>query len=248
MDATLATAVRVVEDVQRPYLDNLRKALRTWPEDGVERLLVDYGSAPAFAADLADLARLHGLRLLRVEAMRWSRSRALNVAVRAAAGDFFLPVDADCLLPPSYVAAHVGACRWASSPTVTYAVVRRLRSSEPTTHAEACASPGVVVLAGWSHCCLSAGWLRRVRGFNEGFALWGKEDDELLHRAQMDGHRLVGLDGVTPQHLAHPKMQEWAGSAENAGVLAAWQANERLFVETLETRRIVAPQESWGVG
>lgn len=251
MNASLITAIRVAVEPQIAYLSNFEKALLTWADQTHESevVVVDYGSAPEFAARVEQACVDVGARYLFVPshlAVEWSRSRALNFGIKRCVGERCLFVDADSLLPREYVAAHL---RTAGDEVVSFSVVRRLATADACTYDEAVAADGVLVDAGWSHCCIGTQWLRDVRGFHEGFRLWGKEDDELLHRVMMGGKRLVHVGGVVPMHLAHAKMQDWGPSHEEARhVRATFVRNEELFVETLTQKRLVAPNEPWGEG
>ena len=257
MLACLCAPIRIIEEHQIPFLNNMIRALRTWGNQSTpcDKIVVDYASADRFKPQLAAACRSVGARMLIVPdtvAVRWSRSRALNFGVRRTDADFFLHVDADCLLHPDYVQKHLvwqASLKQNNRKAVTFSIVKRLEVDHPTTYQEGVDTPGHVVQAGWSHCCLSVPWMNKVRGFHEGFSLWGREDDELLHRATFDGHELLHVENVMPIHLAHPKMREWGqGSVEASGIESAWQANQNIFSETVTTRRLVAPQDVWGKG
>ncbi len=78
-----------------------------------EVLVADDGSGPETAAVVARLRGHHGLRLVHVwhEDRGFRKTEILNRAVLAAAGDYLIFSDGDCIPHPGFVAAHVRLAR-----------------------------------------------------------------------------------------------------------------------------------------
>lgn len=83
---------------------------QTWPEDGVEFILVndhsEDGSGSWAQAYVRGRARFSYMEL--TESERGKKS-ALAAGVRSARGDWIIQTDADCSLGPEFVAAHMAA-------------------------------------------------------------------------------------------------------------------------------------------
>jgi hypothetical protein len=140
--ATVIVPVQVTAGFE-VYFENLRyvmDALHQQRGVSAEFILVDYHSDAKFVPDLKGLCRDYDFRYVRKEVADdevkeefgkiWSRGRALNAGISEANGEWVLFVDADCVVPRGYVAAHVKAC---TSSSYTYALVHDSKKGiEPT--------------------------------------------------------------------------------------------------------------------
>jgi hypothetical protein len=230
INATVIVPVQVTVGFE-VYLENLRYVMDALAQQrgvSAEFILVDYQSDAKFVPDLKGLCRNYGFRYVRKEVADdevreefgkiWSRGRALNVGISKARSPWVLFVDADCVVPRDYVAAHVRVC---TNSSYTYALVHDSKKG-----IESCgdyAKLGVLAgpltnlrRAGFSHMCVSSKWLKENGGFDERYVGWGAEDDELWLRIQGSGIKKVALDGVTPIHLWHPQWEK--AISEKAGM------------------------------
>lgn len=159
-------------------------------------------------------------------------SLARNNAARLAAGDYFLFLDGDCILPRGHLAAHrdrrrpglalLGHCARLTEETSRLLVPENLSVTHLAGLVSAAESRSLARRhrrAGWhtllrhpSKPRLTGGdfgvWRRdfeRVNGFDERFVGWGQEDDDLGLRLRAAGVKLESvLDLTCSLHVWHP--------------------------------------------
>jgi glycosyltransferase involved in cell wall biosynthesis len=186
----------------------------------VDRILVDYGSDPEFAAEYARLATRHGWRLLRVEAEAWSLPDAYDRGVEALdpAVDVVFKSDADVLLDADVLAVagergREALCLFACHTTgpgtpipdssATTADFDRLFT---TTDPSPMEGEGLVAFP--------RAWFERIGGFDRRFTGWGYEDSDLRRRASLT----IGVTrphGPRLLHRWHPRNVDHAAAERN---------------------------------
>lgn len=173
--------------------------------------LVDYGSAPATARALSELAcRYPFCRVLYTETRGWpwNRSQALNAGARAAEGAFLVTTDVDLVFAAGFLEALAAELR---ADRVVYSSRRDLPDGfNDWSRLEELASglPSVGRSAYGNCCALPREVFCRLRGFDELYRYWGVEDRDLHHRLLAEGLEEVWLDelpGAPPLfHQWHP--------------------------------------------
>lgn len=155
-----------------------------------------------------------------------------NRGARLAAGDYFLFLDGDCILPPDHLAtyithrrpgiAHLGYCARLPEETSARLMPGRLAEIDlaaivPPVERRLLAQRS---RKAWWHNLLRhptkprlasgnfgvwRGDFERVNGFDERFVGWGQEDDDLGLRLRAAGVRLESIVGRTfSLHVWHP--------------------------------------------
>jgi len=247
MDVTLSYAVRIESPKQEYLLRYLARSLASAARQDTpcKIIVVDYGSSRSYSRQIRALASFHRAdQFVRVDASEWSRGRALNLAVRRCDTAYFAAMDADCLMDPGYITHVLGL---SGERRFVMSCVRRVEG-ERRTYSDAMAAPAKAVHPGEGHglICVPHAWLMKVRGYDEAYRIWGREDSDLLERARMDGMVVRQTDDTSvPQHLPHLSQKAWL---DPKVVAAAKVANEKRYQETMRLRRVVAPQGQWGCG
>lgn len=246
---TIAYAIRVDSAANAFFLDHLARSLSTAiaQTEPCRIVLIDYGSSPPWSDRIESVAIYYGAdELFHVPAAVWSRGRAMNVAVRAADTPYLATMDADCLMDEGYVAK---ALSLAGLQTFVLSCVRRLKDGQgcrTADQAEDAPARCVHPAEGHGLVCVPAEWMRRVRGYDERYEVWGQEDSDLVERARADGMDVRQLPmSYAPHHLPHPGPEAWTDPGR---VARAKARNVAILAETKRLRRVVAPQDAWGMG
>jgi GT2 family glycosyltransferase len=184
------------------------------PEDSLEVVVADDGSADGTGDMLATLSVPYELRCLRLPRTdRSGRGSARNAALAEAAGDLVVMVDADQVVGPDFLGEHLCYHRLRDDVVVVGPRPdlgdgpldgdRLARGSADAIPPVAWDDPRLRLLAEFSgnfngfetcwhlmySCNVSVrtGHLRAVGGFDEAFRGWGLEDSELGYRLRQRG-------------------------------------------------------------
>lgn len=236
----------------RRTLESIRS--QSFPAHRISPVLVDYGSQPSSARELRHLARAFSAELLRVPAPAWNRAHCLNAAIRRCTTTFVFCMDADILLPSGYIDAVVQTLqqdplrvvypRVLDLPESSERVVNGLRAStsgQAWTALRRMAEPRFASRLAYGLPFTLPYFLRRIRGFDEEYKLWGLEDDDLFERL-----RSLGLDvlALPPEldvvHQHHPKYE---GVASMPNFDAVVEGNRERF-STVHT--LLRNDRAWG--
>ena len=198
-------------------LDACLHSLRTqhYPIEQVEIVVSDFGSDVSHAAALKKLCDSYDCRLVRTETdAMWNRSRALNLALQEARGDYVVCTDVDILFAPNFLST---VCETLSRENTF--VVCRCRDLLPETEEipfvpEAYdalhARSKFRHLLGTGACqAVRKEWFFDVRGYDEKYVYWGYEDRDMFRRATRGGLEVVWIHERTSMlHQWHPKMDK----------------------------------------
>jgi GT2 family glycosyltransferase len=253
-DVTVLIGVRDRTDHRLPLaLRSIRE--QTLPADRVHILVVDYGSEPAAADFTAERCRLHGAQYVRVDtAGVWSRSRCLNIGIRQTTTKYLLTSDVDILFSPAYIAEAVDVLREAPLSVVCSAM---LDLPEDTT-AELQSigeSGGPLRLARWRNASTPrldwayhpsitmtySAFHHLIRGYDEFFEVWGREDADLLRRLLK-----LGLDRRTLDAEAAFYLHQWHPKYENLPDEGREQASRRNTERWRQVQTILRNGADWG--
>jgi len=236
-----------VRDRSGVRLENCLRSLRWQQIDQtrVEIIVSDFGSNSDHARSIDALAATYRCRLRRVATREvWNRSRALNIGIRAAQGDYVLCTDADMIFAPNFLAVTLAAhhraadrsfvvCRCLDLPQT---VPSQLWGDEDFARLSARASLRQTFGTGACQSALRS-FFEWVRGYDEKYLFWGKEDTDMLVRAMHYGLDLIWIDGQTGMlHQWHRKRKEDAQFF--------WTLNRLRFA--LTKHKIVKNSDRWG--
>jgi len=196
-----------------------------------EVVVVDDGSSDTTAEVLQTMRRYEpaAWSALRVEADGVNRGRAgaRNVGLAAAAAEYVVFLDDDCLTSPTFVSAHHAVV--ASEDREVMVLGATMLSNEvsgedlsPSTVAAHRRAVAAVDSGEWTtswncfvsnHAGVTATAARRVAGFDEGFVGWGEEDIDFGYRLHKAGCKARGLTEfvVKSSHRRdlHNEGREW---------------------------------------
>ncbi len=235
---------------------NALQSLRhqVYPQGQVHALVVDYGSEAAEADRLGEICRRFDARIVRVEGVAiWSRSRCLNIGLRQTRTKYVMTSDADIILSPSYLADAVATLE--SRPlSVVCAPMLDLPEASTCAAARAARNGDVLDVEALRAESLarkemelhpSAGvtftaYHHAIRGYDEFYEGWGREDDDLVSRLMALGIRMTAIPETSFYlHQWHPKY-EGLDPVEQARTL------ERNTAHIRRSRSIVRNDGNWG--
>jgi glycosyltransferase involved in cell wall biosynthesis len=195
-------------------LENCLRSLR-WqavPPGTLEMLLSDFGSSPDEARNIADLATKYDARVIRSDTDEiWNRSKALNIAIREAGGEYTLCTDADMIFEESFVSTVLGRLTGSEQPVLVVCRCRDLPDMGPERLFEreeydALRARATMRQAAGTGACQAARteWFHRIRGYDEKYLFWGFEDKDTVHRALKSGLTLSWIhDDTSMLHQYH---------------------------------------------
>lgn len=240
--------VIVVRDRCDERIGNALRSIReqTYPERLVGIALVDYDSRRDLIPEYRRLCGEFNARYIRVDGQPvWCKSHGLNIAIRRSTATYTLSSDVDVILEPEYLAEAVDALKrkpfrvvfadFLDLPamkveSLDYERLKgmaRLRFGRDSRYA----APIPMTLT-W--------FFKLIRGYDERYKYWGKEDDDLLKRFYMLGIDRYFLERSYLMHQWHPKHE---------GI------SEEVFAEHLEinsryydtTHSVVRNRDGWGI-
>ena len=226
------TVVIGVRDRADHRIVNAIECLRrqTLPRDRVRIVVVDWGSEPDAARFVERACRGHGVDFFRVEtAGVWSRARCLNVALRRADTTYLMTSDADILLSPGYLADSLDRLRREPLSVICSPMLdlpeesvggarRAARNGEPFPMEEwrERAEPRLDWDYHPSITITYTSFYQLVRGYDEFYEVWGKEDEDLLRRLERLGLEARALESDSYyMHQWHPKHEGVPGGADS---------------------------------
>lgn len=257
MDPQVAGALRGKEDVtvlilikdRCDYrLENTLASLRaqTYPRDLVKLVLVDYGSARHFVSEYQKLCAQYEAEYLRVDGVLvWNPSHARNIGIKKARTQYLLTSDMDIIYHETYLEKAAAALR--ADPFQV--IVSRLNALP----AEAVKGvidtdrdfPGLLArsqpaypIACGIQMTLTV-FYQIIRGFDERYFIYGKQDKDVLKRFLLMGLRICDRSaGLTHLHQWH---ERYSGISEL--VKPYFQINEKLYFSTFSIKR---NKSGWG--
>jgi glycosyltransferase involved in cell wall biosynthesis len=236
-----------VRDRSGVRLENCLRSVRWQQIDQtrVEIIVSDFGSHPEHARSIDALAATYACRVRRVATREvWNRSRALNIGIRAATGDYALCTDADMIFAPNFLAAALAAHQRAGDRSFVVCRCHDLPQTVPLQlwgeedFARLSARASLRQTFGTGACQSAArSFFECVRGYDEKYLFWGKEDSDMLVRALHYGLDLIWIDGATAMlHQWHRKRRPDAPFF--------WTLNRVRFA--LTKHRVVKNSDAWG--
>lgn len=219
-DLSLLIAVRGRENQVHSVLQII-SGLPQFENGSLEVILVELSGDPLFA----DYASELGIMYINLpEDGIFHKSKALNIALRAAKGRLVAPYDID-LVPDKGVIELL--CSLAlESPSLLIAGYRLMSPlSEAASISEVAASQIYTATenqpsALYKHLvngerfgvvpAFKSEVLRRINGWDETFIGWGGEDQDIIERYLAEGHTLALCPDLVYFHLDHERDSDWS--------------------------------------
>lgn len=203
-------------------------AVRDWPGERIDNcvesflglstallssiVIVDFGSRVPVRTPAG---RSRKLRVVRVNAPRWSLAEAINVGVLSCDEPILAKTDADILIDPASRAAFEATVEKLASGKIGLALTQAIDLDHTTTPAmarEAIADPTQLparLRPKWGQGGLvfftREAW-DRIGGFESRFTGWGNEDNDFAERVRRAGHPIEWTDreALRIYHVWHP--------------------------------------------
>lgn len=208
MKLSLVAAIR---DRDARRVENMVQS--TGPDGPDEIVVVSIG-------DAGPLRRLPGIRLIEIEHPVFRKGLALNVGIRAAAGDVVMTTDVDILFPSGFFTALRAVPGLAGGGMLaTCRTIRIPACPDPVALYRDGSYRGRAMSDMACGGCLAAAryWWDRVRGFDQFYTGWASEDYDVFLRARADGLGIVWMDEI----LGRPMGHQWHSTPRHASRIAA---------------------------
>lgn len=174
--------------------------------DPFSYVLVDYGSSEPYRVKVREIATWFGIELIEVDrdVTPWRHGRAFNIGIKHLRGcDVIFTTGADLVYEAGFLQAAFDL--WEENAVVTAPLVRvrqdgALLVSDGPYY-------GTLTLAGKDR------WFK-LRGYDEDFTHWGREDTDLIERMLRTGMRKKHTT-VYAWHQFHPTRENLEASARN---------------------------------
>ncbi len=197
-------------------LANCLRSLR-WqelgPRDSMELIISDFGSSPDYARQIAELAARFEVRVVTTATDEvWNRSRALNMGIQVARGDYVFCTDADMIFAPDFVRRGLEAQTTRGGNAFVICRCRDLPERVPEQAWAREDFPSLLAAApfreklGTGACQFARrSFFESIRGYDEGYVFWGMEDNDMLFRARQSGLAPTWIHDLTSMlHQWHP--------------------------------------------
>ncbi len=230
--------------------------VRDWPVDRIgicirsflrlnsatldEIVVVDFGSRPAVKLSRMDKR----VRVVRVEAKRWSLAEAINVGVAACRNPVVAKVDADIVVSRESGPGLDAAAARCSEPGGEITVVQAVDLPEVLDSKAVLKSPTAALIRQgrrrprWGQgglCLFSAEDWNDIGDFDARYHGWGNEDNDFVDRMRRSGRavRWAGDDSLRIFHVWHPP------SYAAKDIVKARSENRQIYTEDRSTFRSI---------
>lgn len=206
--ASIINLIRIDNAAFGFYLANLDTCMRSinyQDLNGIEleKIVIDFGSIDKYSKKIKILCKNHKFTYVKKQATHWNRSCAINVGVKNSTGEYVLPLDADIVIPKTYVKNNVEACVHNDKVFTINEVVDALPTSKRTSIFENWNTEGFKKrVGGHGNICISRQALTTIGGYDENYHYWGAEDNDLVLRLRYGGYTHIFMQD-NPIHLYH---------------------------------------------
>lgn len=227
-------------------------SLKAQSDTNFKTVLVDYGSEVTVARSVQELLQQYPFveyHYLFTKEQPWSRSIALNYAIRKADTEYCFMADIDMIFAPDFMAFANQNCQpdeglYFPVGFLSKAESRLEKSFDQysvkfTSNREA---------AGMS--LFPTTKLQQIRGYDQFFHFWGSEDNDIHNRLKLSGCTIRFCDDkVRMLHQWHPNYRQTENRSLNrelqlSGIV---ELNQQHLWSNQEQRRIVVNSENWGL-
>ena len=210
-----------------------------------ECILVDYGSQPEFAHATRDVCSKYSFctyLYTSTQGWYWNRSHALNIGIRKGQGEYVLCTDIDMIFSRDFLKSYASEVHTGNQLVTRvqllpesftdYDKVDDLKQTFELT------SPNAM---GGAHC-VQRQHLESIRGYDEFYRIWGREDRDCIKRLENSGLTLEWHD-----QDSYPIYHQWHPRA-HAGQLSfpRWYWDQITLYYLDGQKSLVRNSENWG--
>lgn len=169
-----------------------------WQSVKFDYTIVDYGSTPQYRGILKQLVAYFGLDTIKVvyvdrDTDPWRAGRVFNIGIRAnEQADAIFVVGADLIYPPNFIESALAL--WDPGVLVTSTLVRPSK--------EGFLKPSDGCYYGTLTMAAREKWFE-IRGYEEDYTHWGREDTDICERLQRAGLALKCMRNLPGWHQHH---------------------------------------------
>jgi glycosyltransferase involved in cell wall biosynthesis len=236
------TVVMGIRNIHDQRIINAFDSIRTqdYPKELIKIILVDYGSVEELIPKYTFLCEKYDAEYIRLDNRPiWSRSHALNIAIKRAKSKYLLSTDADIMFEINYIKEAVKELQ---RDLYQYILARCLDAPEEamnetdyfklkaiSTYRSDTINRGInMTLTHFYH---------KIHGYDERYTGWGAEDDDLIKR-----FRLVGLKKRDISHISS-YIHQWHPRSWGSVNDEQRNKNEDYF---MNNHSIVRNKDGWG--
>jgi GT2 family glycosyltransferase len=201
-----------------------------WQSVKFDYTIVDYGSTPQYRGALKKLVAYFGLDTMKViyvdrDTDPWRHGRAFNIGIKAnEQADVIFTVGGDLIYPPNFIEAALDL--WKPGVLITSTLVRPSR--------EGLLKPSKDCYYGTLAMAAKEKFFE-IRGYEEDYTHWGREDTDLVERLKRSGLEARCLDNIPGWHQHHE-----SGKINQE----ASERNTKIYYE--RTKQIKRNPDGWG--
>lgn len=232
----------------RRSLDSLKKQSDT----NFKTVLVDYGSEETAAQSVRELLQQYPFveyHCLFTKEQPWSRSIALNYAIRNADTDYCFMADIDMIFAPDFIAFANENCQPNQGLyfPVGFLSEAETRLEKPFDQYEIKFASNREA-AGMS--LFPTNLLQQLRGYDQFFHFWGSEDNDMHNRLKLSGCTIRFCDDkIRMLHQWHPNYRQTETRTLNrelqlSGIV---ELNQQHLWWNRDQKVRVVNSENWGV-
>jgi glycosyltransferase involved in cell wall biosynthesis len=220
--ASVISLIRIDHVAFSVYLLNLDTSMRSINQQilkdvSLEKIVVDFGSIEKYSKKIKILCKNHKFKYVKKIANHWNRSSAINFGIQNTQGEYVLPLDADLVIPNTYVMDNISACESSNKVFSINEVVDALPTSKKTSVFDNWNTSGFKRrVGGHGNVCVSRSALLSIGGYDENYNYWGAEDNDLVLRLRYAGykHVLMLKNPIHLYHLPYTKIMKKIGKFE----------------------------------
>lgn len=228
-------------------VERLDRCIRSLVDQGkpgrFEVIVSDTDSSAFYKKSHAAICKAHSVKYIFTRTgLPWNISRARNIGIRAARGEFVMVTDMDCIFAPGFLDVVL---KYADEDSIVHCRISDLpeRFPAPLDAWKAMASAAVMRPAWCYGGCqvVSRKWAEAVHGYDERFILWGADDNDFFERAVQSGKRSIWIEAeATYFHQWHPQDNRTADIAQKE------KNRARLRLTEAKKLPIIRNPHEWG--
>lgn len=220
--------------------------LATLSQANMEIVVVNYGSNVEHTKSINEIATSYHASIINVPYLgMWNKSHALNIALRACTTQYFMSTDVDMVYKPNFIAqvlAHLNSYSFISCQC-KYLLDNYTKILKPpidwVTIDKAIA--GMSKSGAVGACfAVETKWLQKVRGWDQFYQGWGREDIDIATRAQQDGLQQTWITGVTSFY------HQYHDDEPTKQLKVQIEENDQHYYALQSSKTILRNDEHWG--
>ena len=160
----------------------------------------------------------------------FNKSRALNIGIKKVDTMFTISSDIDIVFDHNFIEEALKALMSNNKAIVLCRKIDLSESGLPENLHELNASGSCIGI--------NTQWFKKVRGYDEYYIKWGKEDNDLTDRAVQDNYEIIWIENKT--NIYH-QFHEWKKDENRI----SWTRNNEYY--NIPNKSIIRNPEEWGM-